>query len=906
MTASPGPRAARKPPAGLFERLGRWIVRHPWYPVVFWILLLVVSLPFLSRLAEVSTNSATTLPSSAPSAVAQAEIARLFPGHTAGTESLLLLTGAHITGPVGQASVVALSLSISNDSSIRYLKGVETLYSAYSAYLVGMAELAGGVIGPGLSGPRSVLPEVNSSNELLWGPPALFLSDWNSYGAHHSGTPAISWNAPARASAAATLAGNQSELDVLAAFYDGAQGSGAGFNGSADCAAAPSTVVACVDSTARSQLSGLLSIVAPSPAWLPALRLSLSDVGVENYTLAGSLRTVALELLAEGSGLSFRWLDVVETEFPGGSVGALAALLWAVDVADHTPVAQYPLPVPPAVSHTFVDASGDATILIVTFSVESGYTDPSGGTPVLSDVDRLDALGPSVLSETDPGRTIDFVQTGPAALDQQENTDLNSSLAIVLPLTVLVLVLITSLYFRAPLAPALTFGALGIAIVLGLAGVVLIGTFVTHVDQTSRTLENTFVLGVGTDYSIFLVARYREELSRGADHEQAVVTTVAWAGQSIGTSGATAILATLALSFSGVALLSQWGYVLSLAVLITLLVSLTLVPALLTLVGPRVFWPSTGERFRRAGVKAEERHASQATYFYRVGRAVQRRPKSVVALVLLASVPLVYVALTAPISYDFYGQLPSGHGATQGLSDLGQHFGSGFAFPMSVLVTFASPLSANGSLNSSELTELSGLSSVMGNVSGVAVVDSPMGPYGPPLSRYLAYPTLGAVNLSLLGATLSHYVGTDGRTVELTVLSTTSGLSSASVSMLSHLKTAVAGYEGSHPDIRSVAYGGGTSETADIGAATAIATERMAILVSIGLLIVLFAVLRSYLIAVLAVATIGLSIGWAWGTTNLVLGDLFGLPLFYFAPTVLFILILGLGIDYNIFLLTRV
>ena len=101
---------------------------------------------------------------------------------------------------------------------------------------------------------------------------------------------------------------------------------------------------------------------------------------------------------------------------------------------------------------------------------------------------------------------------GGAALDLAESNDLASSLSLVLPLTIIVLVLITMLYFRAPLAPAVTFSGLGIALGLGIGGVVLIGHFITHVDPTALTLENTFVLGVGTDYSIFLLARYREEL----------------------------------------------------------------------------------------------------------------------------------------------------------------------------------------------------------------------------------------------------------------------------------------------------------------------------------------------------------------------------------------------------------
>ena len=136
--------------------------------------------------------------------------------------------------------------------------------------------------------------------------------------------------------------------------------------------------------------------------------------------------------------------------------------------------------------------------------------------------------------------------------------------------------------------------------------------------------------------------------------------------------------------------------------------------------------------------------------------------------------------------------------------------------------------------------------------------------------------------------------------------STSSGLSLSSVSLVDTLRGSLDAYSHQHPDVAGLAFGGGAPTTADLEAQTALATERMVAAVTIGLLIVLFVVLRSYWIPPMAVATIGLSIAWAWAVTYLVIGVGFADPIFYFVPTILFLLILGLGIDYNIFLLTRV
>ncbi|HYK93684.1 MAG TPA: MMPL family transporter [Thermoplasmata archaeon] len=889
-----------------FSSLGRGIVRHPWYAVGFWVVLLVVALPFLSQVGNVTTNSATTLPASAPSAQASAEIARLFPNLTAGSASYLLFTGSNITGPVAQAVVVNVTAAVESDPSITYLSSVDSLYTAYESYLFGQAELALGTIGQGLRTNPSLPGAVNGTAAVLWGPPSAFLANWFAQVNAHPATPPSSWNYPAYNFTRTQLASSTVALGVLAAFYGGPPSSpGTGFNGSLGCGQNTTTATSCADSAARVAISPLLSQLFNGTG-LPVAAAVLADLGVENSTSAAAQELVSSRILSAESGLTTGWIRTVWSAFPNATPAPLALASWARGIAYSEPVSQYPLPIPDVIRSTFLAPSGDATLVIVSYTKDSGYTTSSGATPIYSDVTTLNALVPPVVARSDPSHSVSAVQTGPAALDQTENSSLASSIALVLPLTILTLVLITMFYFRAPLVPVITFGGLGIALALGLGGVVLLGTLVQHVDQTSLELENTFVLGVGTDYSIFLVARYREELHRGAEPREAVVTSVTWAGQSIATSGATAILATLALTFSGVALLSQWGMVLSLAVLIAVLVSLTMVPALLVLIGPRVFWPRTGDRLERAAEREREDHALERTYFYRVGRRVTRRPMLVVGLVLLASVPLVYVALTSTSSYDFYAQLPLGHPATDGLKLLTEKFGSGFVFPINALVTFSAPLLPAGVPNATEFRSLDALTSLAAGTSGVARVDSPVGPAGANLSTWLAYPSLPPAAQANLGGALSSYLGSDGRTVWLTIYPVAGGLSNAAVSLLQNLRSGFTGYASTHAEVASVAFGGGAAVTSDIESQTSLATERMAILVCVGLVLVLFIVLRSYLIPLLAVATIGLSLGWAWGITNLVFPDLLGLPLFYFVPTVLFILILGLGIDYNIFLLTRV
>ena len=889
---------------GPFETLGRWVVRHPWHPIIFWVVLLVVTVPFLPLLGSVTTNSVTTLPANSPSGQASAELARLFPSDPGGSSTILLFYGPNLTDADAQRVLLNASGAVAADRSLTDVESIESVYSEYAGYLGGEAQLAGAVLGQALDNITPLPTAVNDSATLLWAPPALFLGTWlglESAGACPSAPSEC--NYPAYQSTAAAFVNSNSALVVLNAFYNT---SGDGFNGSARCANDPTTVVACTDETARATEAPLIPTLVPIPAEQLVPYAALAGLGTENFTQWSSLRAVAAGVLSETAGLPPSFYELIWEAFPHGFPSADASLAWANATIANTTLAAEPLPVPYAIDAQFVAPSGEAQVIRVAFSVSDDYTDKSGHQVVYTDLGRIDTLVGSVLTSSDPTRSISYVQTGLAPLDLLTQTSVDESIALVLPLTVGLLLAIAMLYFRSPLTPLLTFAGLGIALVLGLGSTVLIGTVVGHVDTTSITLEEVFVLGVGTDYAIFLTARYREELVRGKLPDDALITAVSWAGRSVATSGSAAILATLALTFSGVALLSQWGSVLSLAVLITLVLSLTLIPAFLKLVGPRVFWPYTGERFRRQAAVLNARQAKEATYFYRAGRATQRRPWAFVIALLLISVPLIAVALTAPLAYDFYAQLPSGHPATEGLAMLGDYFGPGFEVPSFALVTFSAPLLTGNITNATEFAEVAGLTTRAESTGGIASVRSLIGPAGTTLGNWANLSSLPVATRANLVGVATSFIGTDDRTVLFDIQTSATGLSLSAVDALHGVEGAWASYAASHPDVVKLAYGGGAPVIDDLANQTNYATVLMIVAVTIGLVVVLLAVLRSWIIALMGVATIGLSISWAWAVSYLVFQELLGFPLFFYVRTILFIFILGLGIDYNIFLLTRI
>jgi len=181
--------------------------------------------------------------------------------------------------------------------------------------------------------------------------------------------------------------------------------------------------------------------------------------------------------------------------------------------------------------------------------------------------------------------------------------------------------------------------------------------------------------GVGTDYIVFLLFRYRERLRAGDEPKQALITSVSRIGEVIASAAAAIIIAFSALLLAVFAGFRSFGPGLVIAVALMALAVVTLIPAVVSLLGTRVFWPS----------KSWQRTPKGST-FQRLGRLTARRP----ALVALASggvmVALALGMLGFKTDYDQSGQLPGGTESARGFEDLQAGFPAGALNPTSVFV----------------------------------------------------------------------------------------------------------------------------------------------------------------------------------------------------------------------------
>ena len=227
------------------------------------------------------------------------------------------------------------------------------------------------------------------------------------------------------------------------------------------------------------------------------------------------------------------------------------------------------------------------------------------------------------------------------AINGRIQNDLKISEAISIPLTFLLLIFV----FGAMAASAMPL-VVGITAILGTFLVMYLMTFLTDVSIFALNLTTGLGLGLGIDYALLIVNRFREELAKGLDNESAIVNTLRSAGKTVFYSGLTVVLTLISLTFFPQNFLKSMGYAGAAVVALAVLGALIPLPAILAIIGKKV---NKGTVRKSGIVQKEDGRWAQ------VSRFVMRRPISVV----MGSVAIL-VLLTAPIANIKFSQVDSG------------------------------------------------------------------------------------------------------------------------------------------------------------------------------------------------------------------------------------------------------
>jgi RND superfamily putative drug exporter len=293
----------------------------------------------------------------------------------------------------------------------------------------------------------------------------------------------------------------------------------------------------------------------------------------------------------------------------------------------------------------------------------------------------------------------------------QEGTDRTTLATVVLVVIVLLLI------YRAPLAALVPLATIGCAFLVSRG---VLGFAAQAGWQLSSVLDSfvvVLVFGVGTDYTIFLVSRFREELGRHG-HVDAVQVTVDRIGAVIVASAATVIVGLTSMIVASFGMIQTTGPALAIVIFITLLAGLSLTPSLLAIFGRRLFWPLQ-ERTRR---DSGEEHG----FWSGLSRRITARPGSVAGLTLaLLALPLLALPGLKD-NFNLITELPATAESRAGFTRLSERLGEGRLLPLTVLVQApGADLSTPASL-----VELADLQERIAAFPGVASVSGVADPNG--------------------------------------------------------------------------------------------------------------------------------------------------------------------------------
>ena len=480
-------------------------------------------------------------------------------------------------------------------------------------------------------------------------------------------------------------------------------------------------------------------------------------------------------------------------------------------------------------------ADGKAMETIVPVNLGSkGWNGASAAATKLRVIARTDADGLAFHIAGPLGNAADSAN----AFKGIDGTLLYATLAVVI-----VLLLIT---YRSPVLWLLPVMSAGVALATAQGLIYLLARHGLTVNAQSAGILLVLVFGAGTDYALLLTARYREELRRHEDRHEAMAVALRRAGPAIIASAGTVIVSLLTLTIAELASTKSLGPVLAIGVVVALAAMMTLLPALLVIVGRWVFRPvkpayGTDEPTTRG-------------FWARVGRRIAIRPRLVwvVTAVILGAMALGLTGLKASglTTAQGFRHTPD---SVAGQTVIDQHFPAGAGQPVIVI----------------------------GNQAHAAAL----------LAAVKATPGItGVTGTSKAGHAY------------LTGTLTTAPDSQAAYNTIDRVRTAVHAVPGANALV-----GGNTAINLDIKNASA--HDRTVIIpVILAVVFLILALLLQALIApIMLIATVVLSFAAALGVSALVFNHVFGFggadtsfPLF------VFVFLIALGIDYNIFLMTRV
>ncbi len=474
--------------------------------------------------------------------------------------------------------------------------------------------------------------------------------------------------------------------------------------------------------------------------------------------------------------------------------------------------------------------------------------------------------------------------------------------------TILVVVLLLLIVYRAPLLAAIPLITVVVAVEVALRLLGLLAEY-AHLNlfQGVKTYVTVVGYGAGVDYCLFLIARCREEWANGKSASVGVGVAIGRVGAAIAASAATVMFGIAMMGVAEFGKLRQAGLGIAFALAVVLLAALTFTPALLCLTGRWALWP-------RHNPRPLEANAEIDGFWAWLGRQLERRPAGIWlgTVVLMAPFAVYAAAKFDLVSYDLTRSIPTDSASAKGLRSLRQHFPAGTTGTVTVLVRNdrVDFRTKEGSAMVAELSRRLGVRAKELNLADQRSLAEPLGTM--PAARAKIPQTPFAAD-GVRTKAAEYYVGNGipgGHVTRLELIPDEDPFTEAGLKHLDDLEAVVrAELPDALQDGTDVRLMGSAPGMRDLKTVTHRDQIRVDVAVVIGVFLVLVVLLRQPLLSFYLIVSVVFSYLTTIGVTLLVFaafepGPFPGLD--WKVPFFLFTILVAVGEDYNIFLMTRV
>lgn len=458
--------------------------------------------------------------------------------------------------------------------------------------------------------------------------------------------------------------------------------------------------------------------------------------------------------------------------------------------------------------------------------------------------------------------------------------------------TITLVVGILLVVYRAPVAAAIPLITISASVWVSFVVLDRLAAAGWAVGDLEKTFTVVLVFGAGTDFALFWLSRQREHLADGLGTRESAGRTTAAVGPAITASAATTIAGLATMTVARLSVLRVSGQVLGIGLAVALVASLTLGPALACLLGRAVYWP-TRERLSPWGARSR--------LWNHLGLIVARRPGTVLGLglVLLALPAARCVEMT--FRYDTLAQLPPGSSAARGLALAENAFGVGALYPTTLLMPWDNPAEAErlSARLAERLAEIEGVSDVhceaypSGVRAGASAVEA--------VARRLAQPLIARYYRSEDPAVMRVEVFIEAPPLSLEAMSIVERVTAEARAVLREAGIAprlAGGSEG-------VLAAGLTPYIIDIRRIVAVDQRWIMMLAPAVIWLIVLLLVRDVPLSAAMIGGTLLGFAAALGLTDGVVRLAGGSGLDYKVRIFLFVVMVAVGQDYNIYLVTR-